>query len=268
VAVVLAAAAVTACGGDGSDAAPDTTASSNNNSDTNNNATTAPGQDSSIECGAPVDVPAALDADQAALLAELTEALGLAEASPYPAFRVVCDRVGATSAQVPTAWGDEVPGPDDPPRASVTVGPDLTSRVEAEPVVGLGAGRFVGDPPAASFVNQNNAAGSLENGARTLPRRGDSIPDGCTALDPVGYRAGAYAGEIQPYADCDGEPRAWLVATAFPDDGAQYQTQLIGQALTTADLEALVRALVTLEADPDHVPGRDLPPLPTVGTPP
>ena len=259
-AVALAAAGLSACGG-GDDAAPDGTYATSTTAATT--AATAGG--STIDCGAAVDVPAVLEADQARLLAELTDTLGLADASPYPAFRVVCDSVGATSAQVPAAWGDVAPGPGDPPRASVTVGPDLTSVVQAEPVVFFGAGRFVGDPPAASFINENIAAGSLENGARTLPRRGDSIPEGCVPLDPVPYRAGGYTGEIQPYAECDGEARGWLVAAAFPDDGGQYQTQLVGQALNTADLEALVRVVVTLEADPDHVPGRELPPLPTLG---
>lgn len=259
-AVVLAAAGLTACGGGGGDdAAPD-----EGGVTTTTSADAASGE-SAVACGALAEVPAVLDADQARVLAELTDALGLVEAPPYPEFRVVCDSVGATSAQVPTAWDDETPGPDDPPRAGVTVGPDLTAVVQAEPVVFIGAGRFVGDPPAASFIIENIAAGTLENGARTLPRRGDSIPEGCDPLDPVPYRAGEYHGEIQPYAECDGEARGWLVAAAFPDDGGQYQTQLIGQALNTADLEALVRALVTLEADPDHVPGRELPPLPTVG---
>ena len=218
-----------------------------------------------VDCGAAIETPPELDDDQVAVLAELTDGTGLPEAPPYTSFRVVCDSVGATSAAVPRAWGDELPRPSDPPQSSITVGPDLTSRVEDAPVVGVGAGRYDGDRPAASFVNDNNAAGSLENGARTLPRRGDAIPEGCTPLDPVRYRAGAYQGEIQPFARCDGEARAWLVAAAFPDDGGQYQTQLVGQALTTADLEALVRTLVSLRADPVHVPGIRLPPLPALG---
>jgi hypothetical protein len=217
-----------------------------------------------VACDAEVRPLPDLDPALAALLADLSEATGLPPAAPYREYRTVCDGLGATSALVPVAWTDEIPGPDAPPQPTVTVGPDLTSRVEEQPVVGVGAARFVGDPPAASFVNDNNAAGSLENGARTLPRVGDSVADGCVAMDPVPYEVDGYAGAVQPYRDCDGEARAWLAAAAFPDDGGEYQTQLIGQALTTADLEALVRAIDSLRAEADHVPARDLPPLPTL----
>jgi hypothetical protein len=115
-------------------------------------------------------------------------------------------------------------------------------------------------------VNDNNAAGSLENGTRA-PRAGDSIADGCVPLEPVPYSANGYGGEIQPYRDCDGEARAWLVVAAFPASEGQYQTQLIGQALTTGDLDALVRVLATLDVDPDHVPGPELPPPPVLDAP-
>lgn len=217
------------------------------------------------ECGAVRDEPAALDPELAALADELAAATGLVEAEPYERFRVVCDALGATSALVPDAWTGRLPDPTAPPQSTVTAGPALTARVEQHPVVGFGAARFVGDAPAPSFVNDNNADGSLQSGTRS-PRVGTSVMDGCTALDPVPFRLGGYTGEVQPYGDCEGGsgPRAWILAVAFPDDDGQFQAQLIGQALNTADLGAIVGTLATLRVDPDHVPGPELPPLPTV----
>jgi hypothetical protein len=229
--------------------------------------TTAASSRPAADCGATVDAPPELPEPLADALAELTAETGLGPAPAHERFRLVCDRLGATAALVPAAWTDERPGPEDPPQPGVTVGPDLDARVEVAPVVGIGAARFVGDPPTAAFVNEQNAAGSLENGTRTPPRVGDSIADGCDPLDPVPFRVGGFTGEIQPYEGCDGEARAWLVATGFPDEGDQYQTLLIGQALTTGDLDALVRALATLTVDPDHVPARELPPLPVLDGP-
>ncbi len=72
-------------------------------------------------------------------------------------------------------------------------------------------------------------------------------------------------GEVRPYVDCDGDRRAWLVAAGFPDPGQQYVVYLIGQALTTADLEALLQVLASLRIVGDHLPPQELPPLPVVG---
>lgn len=255
-AVLLAAVGLSGCaGGGGSEAGPTSTAAPS-------------GDRPAPACGAPVPPPP-LDDALASLRDDLTAAAGLPRAPAFDTYRMGCDNLDATRAPVPGGWDDTLPGPGDPPQAGFTAGPDLTSRVEDEPVVGVGAARYVGDPPAASFVNANNARGSLENGARTLPRRGDAIDEGCTALDPVPYEStdGAYVGEVAPFVDCDGEARVWLVAAGFPAAEGQYQTQLIGQALTTADLDALVRVLGATEVDAAHVPPAAVPPLPPVTAP-
>lgn len=223
-------------------------------------------------CGAAVDPPT-LDDDLAAVAEAVAAEAELVAAEPLAGYEVRCDNVDAISAAVPAAWDQQSPGPDDPPQAGFTVGPDLTGRVEAAPVVGLGALRFVGDPATPDFVNTNNAEGSLENGERTLPRRGDSVAEGCSALDPLpftvpeGADGEALTGEVRPYVDCDGDRRAWLVAAGFPDAGQQYAVYLIGQALTAADAEALLQVLASLRTVGDHVPPQELPPLPAVDAP-
>ena len=166
---------------------------------------------------------------------------------------------------MPAAWGDQLPRPGDLPRPGFTISPSFGPRVETDPVVVVGAGRFVGDPPTAAFVNENNARGSLERGTRS-PRAGTAIPDGCRALGPLPFTTGdgVLRGEVQPFVECDGEARAWLVAVAFPTDGGQYQGELIGQALTTADLDAVLAALASMTVEPTHVPPKELPPLPQV----
>ena len=264
--VLLAAAALVGCGGSSGDDAPAASPSTPSTVAAGEERAPAAAADCGAEVGPPA-LPAGLD-DVASALAERT---GVAPAPAHEAFEVRCDNLGGVvAAAVPAGWGDTTPGPEDPPQAGFTAGPDLLGRVEAAPVVGVGAQRFVGDAPAAAFVNENNAEGSLENGARTLPRRGDSVADGCDALEPVAFRVPAVdgapglAGEVQPYVACDGEARAWLVAAGFPDDGAGYRMQLIGQALTTADVDALVRALASLRVVGDRVPPLELPPPPAV----
>ncbi|MBL8777774.1 MAG: hypothetical protein JNK12_17665 [Acidimicrobiales bacterium] len=224
------------------------------------------------ECGAAIEPPT-LGEDLEAVAEQVAAEAGLADGpghDDYDDYEVRCDNVGAVTAGVPTAWDQQSPAADGVPQAGFTAGPDLEGRVEASPVVGIGALRFVGDPPTAEFVNTNNAEGSLENGARTLPRRGDSVADGCTPLDalpftvPRAAAGGPLRGEVQPYVDCDGDARVWLLAAGFPEDGSQYQVQLIGQALDRADLDALLRVLVSSTTRADHVPPQELPPLPAV----
>lgn len=256
VAVLVAATALTACGSGGGTASGGA------------GATDTAATDAAEAIGAGCDHaadPVEPAADLVALRDAVAAEAGLPEAEPYDRYVRRCDPVGATTALVPATWDDVVPRPVDPPRSSFTASPDLGARVDAEPVVGVGAGRFVGQPTAAAVVNQNNADGSLGAGTRS-PRDGPSIAEDCRAVEPVAFTLddGAYAGEAQPYVDCGGDARAWLVAVAFPNDGTHLQVEVIGQARTTADLDALVEALASATVAARHVPPRQLPPLPEV----
>ena len=181
----------------------------------------------------------------------------LPAAAPYRDYRVVCDDIAATSAEVPRSWGDTVHG-----TTSFTRGPDLEAPVEQEPVVAVETSRYVGSPIATHLLIEGVADGSLENGQRQPPRRGVAVIDGCTAGPSQPYAFGGFTGETQAYVDCDGEDRGWLIMAAFPDNGDKYQVHLIGQALTSADADALVRALGTFRVDEHRIPGLQLPPLP------
>ena len=260
-AVLVAAALVAGCGGDDDGAAPATT-SPTATADAGGTDPVADPRDPA--CDRPAE-PVVLGADLVAVREAVTADAGLATAPPADAVVRRCDPVGATTAVVPAGWGDQLPRPSDLPRAGFTIGPSLGPRVETDPVVVVGAARFVGDPPAASFVNDNNARGSLESGTRS-PRAGRAIPDGCRALDALPFTTGdgVLRGEVQPFVDCGGDARVWLVAVAFPTDGGQYQGELLAQALTTADLDAALGALASLTADPRHVPPKELPPTPAV----
>lgn len=212
-------------------------------------------------CGARVGRGPELTAQLAALRDAFVEEAGLPDAPRYRRYRVVCDDLRASRVAVPASWASIVKGP-----TTVTVGPDLEARVEDEPVVGVGAARFVGEPAPPSAIMDGNAGGSLENGRRQPPRRGRSVIDGCTARPARPYAFAGYTGETRSYVDCDGEHRAWLYMAAFADDGDKCQIQMIAQALTTADADALVRALATLQVDGRRVPGMQLPPLPVPTT--
>jgi len=212
-------------------------------------------------CGARVGRGPELSAQLTALRDAFVEEAGLPDAPPYRRYRVVCDDLRASRVAVPASWASVVKGP-----TNVTVGPDLEAPVEDEPVVGVGAARFVGAPAPPSAIMDGNAGGSLENGRRQPPRRGRSVIDGCTARPARPYSYGGYTGETRAYVDCDGEHRAWLYMAAFADNGDKCQIQMIAQALTTADAEALVRALATLRVDGRRVPGMQLPPLPVPTT--
>ncbi len=262
-AVLVAAVLVAGCGGGDDGAAPAATSPSTAVPPDAAGAVAAPRDPA---CDGPAE-PVALGEDLVAVREAVTAEADLPAAEPYDAAVRRCDLVGATTAVVPAGWDDQLPRPGDLPRAGFTIGPDFGPRVETDPVVVVGAARFVGDPPAASFVNENNAQGSLESGTRS-PRAGRAIPEGCRALDALAFATGdgALRGEVQPYVDCDGEARVWLVAAAFPTDGGQYQGELLGQALTTADLDAALAALASLTVDPAHVPPKELPPLPEVPT--
>ena len=212
-------------------------------------------------CGARVGHGPELSAQLAALRDAFVEEAGLPDAPLYRRYRVVCDDLRASRVAVPASWASIVKGPTD-----VTIGPDLEAPVEDEPVVGVGAARFVGEPTPPSAIMDGNAGGSLENGRRQPPRRGRSVIDGCTARPARPYAFAGYTGETRAYVDCDGENRAWLYMAAFADNGDKCQVQMIAQALTTADAEALVRALATLRVDGRRVPGMQLPPLPVPTT--
>jgi len=245
-AVVVTAAALVGCGSDGATddvprAAPDAAA-----------------------CDAPAAAPDLPD-DLAAVREAVVAEAGLASAPAYEQLVRACDELDATSAVVPVTWADRVPGPGDVPRAGFTTGPDLDSRIEDEPVVWVDAARYPGEPIDVAFANFDNARGTLANGTQS-PREGDAIPNVCRPLEPVVARFGdgALVGEVQPFVDCDGEARVWLVAAAYPEDGSRYRTWMIGQALTEADLDALLGVYATFSVDPAHLPPVETPPLPPV----
>lgn len=245
-AVVVTAAALVGCGADGG---------------SNDAPGAAPAE---AACDAPAAAPDLLE-DLAAVREAVVAEAGLAPAPAYEELVRACDQLGATSAVVPVAWADRVPGPGDVPRAGFTTGPDLESRIEDEPVVWVDAARYPGEPTDVAFANFDNARGTLANGTQT-PRQGDAIPNVCRPLEPVVARFGdgALAGEVQPFVECDGEARVWLVAAAYPDDGSRFRTWMIGQALTEADLDALLGVYATFAVDPEHLPPVETPPLPPV----
>ena len=210
-----------------------------------------------LACGSASGSPNRLDPDLVAVRDTLVEAARLPVGTPYPEYRVACGDLAATGADVPASWRDSVVD-----ATNFTAGPDLLAPVDTEPVVGVQVARYVGEPISPQSIIEGAAEGSLENGQRQPPRRGATVLEGCAEGPSLRFAHGGYTGETQFFVDCDGERRGWLIMAAFPDNGDKYQVQVIGQALTSADADALVRTLGTVRVDQGRIPGLQLPPLP------
>lgn len=164
----------------------------------------------------------------------------LREGPRYRGYQILCDTLGSTRFGAPAAWDDRYRGEG----GIITASTDLAGRVEAEPVVGLSASRS-GSPTSLDQIGAN-AQGSLESGTRA-PRSGRSIAEGCSPKPPVPYDDGTFHGLARSYVDCDGDRRAWLLVSVVPNDRSDYHVDLIGQALTSGDAEALGHALETMK---------------------
>lgn len=197
--------------------------------------------------GSQVDVPAVIGGLQNTRIRSLIDTFirqgNLSDGPRYHQYQIQCDSLGSTRVNVPAAWTDRFRDQG----GVVTASPDLAGRVEEEPVVGLTAAQFSGQRPLLADLLAANAQGSLENGTRE-PRRGRPVAEGCTPQPPIRYADGSYTGMAQMYVGCDGDRRAWLLVSALPDDGSgDNNVNLIGQALTTGDAEALGHALETMQ---------------------
>lgn len=210
-----------------------------------------------LACGSTSGSPNRLGPDLVAVRDTFVEAARLPTGTPYPDYRVACGELAATGAEVPASWRDS--GRD---ATNFTAGPDLLAPVDTQPVVGVQVARYVGEPISPQSIIEGAAEGSLENGQRQPPRRGATVLDGCAEGPSLPFAHGGYTGETQLFVDCDDERRGWLIMAAYPDNGDKYQIQVIGQALTSADADALVRTLGTVRVDEARIPGLQLPPLP------
>lgn len=188
------------------------------------------------------------------LVANLIRQANLFEAEAYEDYALRCDNTGVTTIEAPTHYVDVEPQPLGAPQTSIRVSPDLSARVEAEPIISffaapVGGSQFPTQPGFAVIIQQS-ADGSLSSGTRD-PREGKTISEECQALPLRELSTGDFTGKARFFVNCGDGRRAWVLVAAAPDNGDPYFIQVVAEVLDAADAEAVGRALTTMHVDND-----------------
>jgi serine protease Do len=159
-----------------------------------------------------------------------SESLGeeVAEGDSYSGYTWITDDTGAIEVEVPEEWTD-IDGTSLDIGPAVVAAPDIAGFDETWNTPGLLVA-------ASREIDPDDVAGTLEALA----------PEGCTSEGRFEYDDGLYTGEYDRYTDCGGVGTVYIVLAAAPEDRS-FTVVVVGQAVTSADLDAIDQALATFQ---------------------
>jgi uncharacterized RDD family membrane protein YckC len=151
------------------------------------------------------------------------------QVATYESYTQISDDQGVITVEVPAEW-DDLDGREDPEYGpSIHAAPDLERFRQTWEVPGIMvevSSRF-GSDDISAIMNQG--------------------PSGqCTSEGREPYEDPLYAGEIERWTGCGGTDTAVVVAAVAPDHGG-FLVRISGQAVDDRDLDAMDRALDTLQ---------------------
>jgi serine protease Do len=210
------------CGGGDDDSADTTVASTDTTTPDNTAAPTTTAADGTTTTAGAGD---AITLDNFGSAAGITE-----DAEAYADFVEITDDSGALVVEVPSEWSDVDGTASSSGDPSVQASPDLAGDIAVTPVLGYTAVEFTTPPDLDNVITQT----------------ADATTGGeCQAQPAADYADGVFSGRVQAFVGCGGDDRAWIFVAATPDNGDSYATVIFGQAVTTADVDAIQHAFDT-----------------------